>query len=269
MNVKIISLEQKAAGDKKLPLQFNEEFRPDLIRRAVLAIQSKRRQPYGTNKEAGKRSSAEVSRRRRDYRGSYGIGISRVPRKVMSRRGTRMNWVGAFAPNTVGGRRAHPPKATKIWAHKINKKENWKAIRSAMAATMSKDIVKKRGHVIPENFPFVIESKIEELNKTKDVLAILGKLGFEKELERAASKSVRSGKGKMRGRKYEKKKGPLIVVANTEKIEKAARNIGGVEIVDVRQLNAEVLAPGALPGRLTLWSNAALDRLEKEKLFLP
>ena len=49
-----------------------------------------------------------------------------------------MNWVGAFAPGTVGGRRAHPPKSEKIWSKKINKKENAKAIRSAISATLLK-----------------------------------------------------------------------------------------------------------------------------------
>ena len=38
-----------------------------------------------------------------------------------------MNWVGAFAPGTVGGRKAHAPNAEKIFDKKINKKENRKA----------------------------------------------------------------------------------------------------------------------------------------------
>src|SRR3990167_995862 len=103
MEVKILSLDGKEIGKRNLPSQFNEDVMPDLIKRAVLAIQSHKRQPYGAKPEAGKRSSVEISRRRHNYRGSYGIGISRVPRKIMNRRGTRMSWVGAFAPGTVGG----------------------------------------------------------------------------------------------------------------------------------------------------------------------
>lgn len=48
---------------------------------------------------------------------------------------------------------------------------------------------------------------------------------------------------------------------------KAAANVPGVEAVEVKHLNAELLAPGAEPGRLTLWTKAAINILEKEKLF--
>src|SRR3989338_11129595 len=144
MKLKVISPEGKEDGSVTLPTQFSEEVRSDLIKRAVLAIQSHNRQPYGASPEAGKRASAKLSRRRRNYRGSYGLGISRVPRKIFSRRGTRMNWQGAFAPGTVGGRRAHPPKAEKIWWQNINKKERKMAIRSAMAATINKEAVTKK-----------------------------------------------------------------------------------------------------------------------------
>ena len=125
--VKVLDLENKEKGKIKLPKQFEEGVRPDLIKRAVLAIRSHKRQSYGASPEAGKRASVKVSKRRRNYRGCYGLGISRTPRKIFSRRGTRMNWQGAFAPGTVGGRQAHPPKAERIWWQKINKKERKKA----------------------------------------------------------------------------------------------------------------------------------------------
>ena len=111
-------------GTKDLPIQFHEQVRTDLIQRAVLSLQAEGRQAYGTKPGAGTRQVSEISRRRRDYKGTYGIGISRVPRKIMSRNGTRMNWVGAIAPGTVGGRQGHPPKAEKNWTQKINEKEN-------------------------------------------------------------------------------------------------------------------------------------------------
>jgi len=40
-----------------------------------------------------------------------------------------------------------------------------------------------------------------------------------------------------------------------------------VDVIEVKNLNAEVLAPGTKPGRLTLWSEAAIDILNKEKMF--
>ena len=267
MKLTIFSTANGKVGEIKMPFQFDEELRPDLIQRAVLAIQSHKRQPYAASNEAGKRSSAKLSRRRRNYRGSYGIGISRVPRKIMTRRGTRMNWVGAFAPGTVGGRRAHPPKTEKIWKKKINEKENSKAIRSAIAATLVKDIVAKRGHFVPGNYPFVLDDSFELIQKTKEAVEIFNKLGLGEELSRAQEKKVRAGKGKSRGRKYKKKKGPLIVVSFAGKLSNAVINIPGIDIVEVKRLNAELLAPGAKAGRLTLWTKGAVDILEKEELF--
>ena len=266
--MKIIDLEGKEIGEKDLPKQFYEEVRADIIKRAVLVIQNNNRQPRGASPVAGKRASAKVSRRRNNYRGSYGHGISRVPRKVISRRGTRLNWIGAFAPGTIGGRRAHPPKAEKIWTQKINKKERRKAIRGAISATILPKIVEKRGHKLPDNYPFIVDDKIESIEKTKDVLKALKKIGFEKELDRTKQKTVRAGKGKIRGRKYKKKVGPLIIISKESKIMKSACNIPGIEICEVKKINAELLAPGTNPGRIALWTNSAIDVLNKNKLFL-
>ena len=268
MKVDVFDSAKNKVGQVDLPKQFREEVRPELISRAVLALQSQKRQKYGANPEAGKRSSAKLSRRRRNYRGSYGLGISRSPRKIISRSGMRFNWVGAFAPYTVGGRRAHPPKAEKEWAKKINKKEKKKAIRSAIAATMAKEAVEKRGHIIPEMFPFIVDEKIELISKTSDAADALEKLGFGMELERAKERKVRAGRGKARGRKYKTKTSILIVVSKQSNITNAARNIPGIDVVEAKSLNAEILAPGAVPGRLTLWTKSAIELLQKENLFM-
>ncbi len=257
----------KDKGSQALPEQFLEPVRPDLIKRAVQAIQSHQRQPYGADPSAGLKASADVSRRRRKYRGSYGFGISRVPRKILSRRGTRMNWVGAEVPGTVGGRRAHPPKADKIFDKKINTKERKKAIRSALAATLDKEIVKARGHNIPDVYPFIIEG-FEDNGKTKEVIESLKNLGFEKELSRTQEKKIRAGKGTMRNRVYKKKKGILLVVSGPCKLSRSARNIPGLDVVSVRRLNAHALAPGCHPGRLTVFTKDALALMEKERLFV-
>lgn len=267
MKLNVFDLAKNKVGEIDLPPQFYEEFRPDLIQRAVSAAQSHRRQNYGASPGAGKRVSAKLSRRRRDYKTSYGFGISRVPRKILSRRGTRMNWVGAFAPGTVGGRKAHPPKSGKELSKKINEKERAKALRSAIGATLLRELIIERGHAVPEGFPFVLQDELESLDKTGNVLDSLERLGFADELSRAEERSVRAGKGKNRGRKYKKKKGILIVVAKEGKISKAAANLPGIDVAEVKKLSAELLAPGGKPGRLTLWTTAALDMLEKEKLF--
>jgi len=267
MKMKIMSLANAKKDEIWLPVQFSEPLRPDLIKKAVLAVQNNSRQAYGATLLAGKKVSASISKRRRDYKTCYGHGIARTPRKIMSKRGMRMNWVGAFAPNTVGGRRAHPPHPDKDWSWKLNKKERRKAIRSAISATIIKEIVANRGHKLPANFPFFVESNIESLAKTKEAIAALDKLGFGDELVRIDDIRIRAGRGKMRGRRYRIKKGPLIVVSGKCKLMDAANNIRGIDVVAVDMLNAELLAPGCDYGRLAIFTEAAVKRLETEKLF--
>ena len=267
MKAKILDIHKTEKGTKELPVQFSEQIRWDLIQRAVISLQNERRQAYGVKHGAGLRQVSEVSRRRRDYKGTYGAGIERVPRKIMSRNGTRMNWVGAIAPGTVGGRQAHPPSAERNWTQKINEKENRKAIRCAISATMIPELTKRRGHLIPKEFPFVLDNRIEAVLKTKEVERILERLGFIQELERTSKSSIRSGSGKNRGRKYHNKIGPLFVVSQDCSLLKSSKNIPGVDAVQVQNLNAEILAPGCHAGRLTLWSEGAIDVLAKQNLF--
>ncbi len=267
MKLPVYDKEGKQVGEMDLPPQFSEAVRPDLITRAVQAVQANRRQPYGASPEAGKRASAKLSRRRHDYRGSYGFGISRVPRKIMSARGTRFNWVGAFAPGTVGGRRAHPPKSSKVWAHKINTKERRKAIRSALSACLDPEQVKGRGHKVPKNYPFVLSDSFNDISKTSPLKEALAKLGLEEELARISERKIRSGRGSMRGRKYAVKKGPLLVTGKESALYQAAGNILGVDTVEVHSINAEILAPGKMPGRMVLFTQQALATLAEEELF--
>lgn len=268
MKLNVLSPANVKVATIDLPQQFSEEVRPDLVKRAVEALQANARQPYGSDPMAGKYHSTKISRRRRDYKTSYGIGISRVPRKIMSRNGTRMNWVGAFSPGTVGGRRAHPPKATKVLTKKINIKENRKAIRSALAAVMARQLVEQRGHAVPTSYPFALDTSIEVLTRTKEVEKALDALGLRNELARIKTR-IRAGKGKRRGRKYITSHGPLIVTSKDCTLLQAASNIPGVTAVTVNALNADLLAPGASCGRLTLFTQAAIERLAKEHLFMP
>jgi len=269
MELKVLTKTNAEKGSIKLPSQFNEELRVDLIKKAVLAIQANNRQVYGNKPGAGMRHSAKLSRRRRKYRGGYGAGISRVPRKILSRSGTRFNWVGATSPGTVGGRRAHGPTADKIFAVNLNDKERKKAIRSALAATVNSNVVSERGHKVPPSYPFVLSDDFESIDKTGDFFKALLSLGFSDELIRSKKKTVRAGKGTMRNRRYKKRVGPLVVVSNKDsKLFKSAKNIPGLDIVLVESLNAELLAPGTHPGRLTLFTESALAELESRRLFI-
>lgn len=260
MKAEVLDITGKKVKSIDLPNQFNEEYRPDLIKRAVLALFSHKRQSYGAFIRAGKQQSTKISRRRHNYKGAYGIGISRSPRKTMWRRGTQFGWVGGLAPYAVGGRRAHPPKVGKVWDHKINIQERRKAIRSAIAATAIKELFNY-------DVPFVLENKFETIKKTKDVEDVLRKLNLYSEIERCNERKVRSGIGKLRGRKYKTKTGPLIVVSKECDLIKSAENVPGVNVVKVENLNASLLTSGAEKGRLTLYTEGAIERLKNENLF--
>jgi len=46
-------------------------------------------------------------------------------------------------------------------------------------------------------------------------------------------------------------------------VKEKVRNLPGVEIVNVEFLNAEMLAPGTHPGRLTVWMEKTLKRVNE------
>jgi large subunit ribosomal protein L4e len=253
-------LKGKAGPSIQLPFQFDTPYRPDVIQRAVLALQSLRYQPHGVDELAGKRNTAESW--------NTGRGRSRVARIKGS--GTGAANKGGFAPTTVGGRRTHPPEARKVLVERINTKERRLAIRSAIAASSKKEIVTARGHKTESvlEIPLVVSDDLETISTTKEMREVANALGLDADLYRAISgRSVRAGKGKMRGRKMRTPKSFLIVVGQDRGIGQAARNLPGVDVVEVHGLNAEVLAPGTHPGRLVVWTRSAIDRLEKEQLF--
>jgi len=213
-SVNIFDLEGNPVGKTDLPAVFSTPLRPDVVKRAVLSIQSKRLQRQGRDPMAGKRTSAES-------RGT-GMAIARVPR-IKGGSGT-----AAFAPGTVGGRQAHPPVVEKGIVKKISKKEKQLGLFSAIAATASKDIVFSRGHAIDDvlQIPLVVINTIESLTKTKDVEEALVHLGVLSDIYRVReSRNIRAGKGKLRGRKNKQAIGPLIVVTESKGLAEAASNI--------------------------------------------
>ncbi|MCX8158578.1 MAG: 50S ribosomal protein L4 [Candidatus Diapherotrites archaeon] len=265
-NTIVYSLEGKPIREIEIPEVFKEEIDLGLIRRAVLAIESAKYQPKGVKRGAGRDSSAEYvgSREKPQVYRTINIGHARLPRTKNHR--YLISGRVAKVPRAVGGPKAHPPKIEKKLKEEINKKEKKKALKSAIAATAKKDLVKERGHVFNEElkFPIVVENKIEELKKTKEVLSTLKSIGIAGDIERAKKrKTIRAGKGKRRGRRYKRAKSILFVVGNSKNLSKAARNLEGVDICEVKNINAKLLAPGTKPGRLVVWSEAAIEKLKK------
>jgi len=248
---RVFNLEGKRVGRIRLPEVFKTSLRPDVIKRAVIALQSHRLQPQGRDVLAGKRTTAE----------SWGVGhgMSRVPRLREMRR-------AAFAPGTVGGRPTHPPVVPRKIEKKIPKKERRLALYSAIAATASKELVTGRGHAVEDvpSFPLVVTEDIQGLRKTQNLKEVFVNLGVWPDVYRVReSIKVRAGKGKMRGRRRKMAVGPLIVVSKDDGIIEAAGNIPGVDVALVKDLNAELLAPGAHPGRLTIWTKSSIEELRK------
>lgn len=256
MKVAVYNLEGNVAKRVKVPNVFRSPIRPDVVRRVVVALQSHRFQPQGRDVMAGKRTTAE----------SWGVGYgrARIPR-VKGERHPKAG-AGAFAPGTVGGRRAHPPVVKRDIRKTVNKKERKLALRSAIAATAKKDLVTGRGHVVEKvlRIPLVVVDDLQGLKKTADVKRVLTILGLWPDVERVKrGMKERAGKGKMRGRRLKIRKGPLIVIERDEGIRRAASSVPGVDVVNVSNLNAEVLAPGTHIGRLTLWTESALEKLDE------
>lgn len=255
-SIEVYDTERQVVETISLPEVFQTAFRPDVIKKAVLAMQSHRYQPQERNLMAGKRTTAESM--------GTGYGIARVPRVKGSRYPKARQ--AAFAPSTVGGRRTHPPRSQKIIYKKINRKERRLAMKSAIAATAKKEQVFNRGHIISNipSFPLVVSDELEALSKSSDVRDFFKNLGLWEDVNKVKrNKKIRAGKGKMRGRKYKQPIGPLIVISEDKGVVKAARNHPGVEIFPVHKLNVELLAPGTHPGRLTVWTKSAMQQIDE------
>ncbi len=260
MKSKILDINGKEKGSVELPKFFSEFVREDIVAKVLEA--TKMKQPYGPSPVAGKQNSASgnIQHTRNVWKTMQGKGISRVPRKIMSRRGSQFNWIGAEIPNARGGRRAHPPKViSMINTRKINKREMEAALKSALSATANEKMVSAKyetlnGKKISE-LPIIVESKILSL-KTKELISslkkILGENLFEVTLKK---KKVRSGKGKARGRKYKRTAGILLVMGNNEKTK-----TGIIDVKNVKGLNVTDLAEGGV-GRLTIYTEEAIKNL--------
>ena len=252
--VSLYDVEGKSVGKVAVPDFFESPVRADLIRRAVVALQSGAFQPQGRDPMAGKRTTAE----------SYGVGrgMSRIPRVKGERYGR--GGLAGFAAGTVKGRLTFPPTSTKQTVKGINRKELKLAFRSAVAATSSKELVKARGHRITSDLdlPLVVSDDAERIATNSGAKKILGNLGLLDDVERASSRKSRSGKGSVRGRPFKSPVSALVVVSKRQGAEKAFRNFTGVKVVDVQSLNVTDLAPGTHPGRLTIWTQSALKGLD-------
>jgi large subunit ribosomal protein L4e len=234
------------AGTAELPDVFETPYRPDLIRRAFLAAQANAKQDYGSDEHAGLRTSAESW--------GSGRGAAHVPRVKNGNDAARV-------PHVRGGRRAHPPQVAEDRTEGFNDKERRLAVESAVAATADADRVAERGHVVDDaEVPVVVSEDFEDLDRTKDVVAALEAIGVHGDVARAdEGRNVRAGKGTTRGRTYRTPTSVLFVA--TEEIL-GARNLPGCDVVDAESVGVPHLAPGGDAGRLTVYTEPALEVLD-------
>ena len=240
MKTKLFDKAGKVKKDFDLPKCFSKKIRADILLKVFEAQKGIHVQAYGSMEGAGAQYSASgISKKKRhDWKATYGKGISRVPRKVMSRHGASFNWIGATIASTRGGRRPHAPRSGKNLFKKINKKELVIAYCSALSGV--KDVV-------------VFDNAVLEL-KTKDFKKMLASVFGEAKVWKV--KSVRAGRGKMRGRKYKSNAGLLFVIGNEEKMSRK-----GIEVVHVDELSIKDLTLNGVVGRLVCYSEKAIEEI--------
>ncbi len=263
MKTKTYDINGKEKGMVELPKEFEGPIREDIVAKVLEA--KKRHQPYSPSPVAGKQHSAKgkIVHRRHVWRSGYGRGASRVPRKIFSQKGSRFNWEAAEVPFARGGMRAHPPKIVHFLKElKINKKELKIAFISALSATASeKYVVGKYSSIetVNKKVPFIVSIDAGKGKlKVKDLLnGLKNMLGEELYNIAIKKKSVRAGKGKMRGRKYKSNAGMLLVTGNDENVKTKM-----FEIVPAKDVGITDLARGGL-GRLTVYTENAVKDIDK------
>lgn len=260
MKIQILNTEGNKVSEKETKI-FSEPIREDIIRKVVEA--EKIKHPNSPKYRAGMDISASgnLSKRRHVWKSDRGKGLARLPRKIFSRRGTQFNWEAAIVPSARGGRRAHPPSGN-VNLNKINKKELKKALFSSLSYVCSVDELKKKYDSLSNlkvdvKLPLVVENKIVEL-KNKEFLVMLKKILGESYGVAVQKKTIRAGKGKLRGRKNKKNAGLLLIIGNSEKIK-----LKGVDFLKVNELTVSDLASNG--ARLCMFSEKAVEDLEKIK----
>lgn len=254
--VTIFSLDQDAAAEQsKLPAVFVAPIRPDIVHAVHTSMNKNKRQAYAVSEKAGHQHSAE----------SWGTGraVARIPR--VSGGGTSRSGQAAFGNMCRKGRMFAPTKVWRKWHVKINQNQKRYAVASALAASALAALVEARGHKISNvsEVPLVVDNSVESITKTRNAVDALKTIGAIDDVNRSKdSRKMRAGQGKLRGRRYVQRRGPLVVYSQDNGIVKAFRNIPGVELANVESLNLLKLAPGGHVGRFIIWTRGAFERLD-------
>jgi large subunit ribosomal protein L4e len=262
MNAKVYDLEGRQTLEVELPPVFNFPYRPEVIKKVYVNLDSHHYQKQGRYPAAGEIVSAESR--------NTGLGIARLARakgEGFSRAGQAAGVAGVRK-----GRLAHPPESWKVTYKKVNKKEKMIALYSSISSTTVNELAKKRGHAIDDtkSFPLVVVNEIENIQKTKELLQVLKALGIENDLKRVENSiKKRTGKSRRRGRTNKIGKSAIIIVgAKDSQLLNLNDSIPGITVKYAKSLSVLDLAPGSKPIRLAIFSQSALDVLQEIKLPL-
>jgi large subunit ribosomal protein L4e len=245
----------KGSREIDLPKVFDTPYRPEVIHKVYVNLQSHSYQRQGRYPAAGEMVSAESR--------NTGLGIARLARA----RGEGFPRAGqaASVAGVRHGRVAHPPESWKHIYKKINKKERQLGLCSAIAATTRKELVEKRGHKLDGKvkLPIIASNEIETITKTKDLKKVLIDLGIGEDLARATmTRKPRSGTARRRGRESRVGTSALVVVGNESRLPNLSRSVSGVDVRHVKDVSVLDLAPGSKPIRLTIFSQNAIDEMK-------
>jgi len=243
-------------GTLPMPAVLTTALRPDLVRYIHTNVSKNKRQAMGVGAKVGYETAAE----------SWGTGraVARIPRVPGG--GTHRAGQAAFGNMCRGGGMFCPTKTWRRWHRRVPVGQKRHAVVTSLSASCLPPLVMARGHRIGEvaELPLVVSKGIESVQKTKQALEMLKKMGCAEELQRVLdSRKVRAGKGKMRNRRYVMRRGPLVIYNEDNGIVRAMRNIPGVETACVDRLNLLKLAPGGNFGRFIIWTEGAFEKLNE------
>merc|ERR1711922_66081 len=253
--VSVFNEQGEVASQVTLPAVFKAPIRPDVVTQVHTGLNKNNRQPYAVADNAGEQTSAE----------SWGTGraVARIPR--VRGGGTHRSGQAAFGNMCRGGRMYNPTETWRRWHRKVGVAQKRYAMCSAIAATGVPALVMAKGHVIdgiPE-VPLVVADSVQGFTRTKQAVEFLRRNKAWADVAKVyAPRRMRAGKGKLRNRRHVQKLGPLVIYDQDQGVTKAFRNIPGVDVIQVDNLNLLKLAPGGHVGRFCIWTESAFKKLD-------
>jgi len=244
-----------STGEVRLPGVFSAPLRPDVVSFVHDNLSKNSRQAHGINFFAGMKHSSL----------SWGTGraVARIPRIRAS--GTGRANQGANGNMCRAGRMAFPLRTWRRWHRKVNLRQRRHALAAAIASSAVTPLVLARGHRVMEGpqLPLVFGNDINNVSRTKEVVAFLTRYGVQADIDRVISgKALRAGKGKMRNRRFKTRRGPLFIGDESSgALRRAMKNVQGVDFINVQRLNIKHLAPGGHLGRFCIFTESAFKAL--------